>query len=69
MNADGSDQRPITDDMIFEGGAVWSSGGTHVAYVSNIEGSWQVYVMQADGSNLRRVTDGEANYLLPAWRP
>lgn len=69
MNPDGSDQRPLPDDMVFEGGAVWSPGGTHIAYLSNIEGSWQIYVMQTDGSNLRRVTDGEANYLLPAWRP
>ena len=69
MNPDGSDQRPLRVDDLFEGGAVTSQGGMHVAYLSNRDGSWQVYVMNADGSNLRRVTDGTANYLLPVWRP
>lgn len=69
MNVDGTEQRALSNDILFEGGAVWTPNASHMAYNSNREGSWQIYVQQADGTNLRRVTDGAANYLLPAWRP
>lgn len=66
---DGGEPQPFADDAIFEGDALWSPDGAHQVYMSNAEGSWQLYVMDADGGNLRRITDGEANYLFPVWRP
>jgi len=69
MNADGSDQQPLADEVVFEGDALWSPDGNSMVYMSNIEGSWQLYVQDVDGNNLRRVTDDEANYLFPVWRP
>lgn len=61
--------RPLTVTDVFRGGEVWASGGDRVAYVSNETGSFQVYVMNADGGGLRQVTDGEGDYLFPTWRP
>ncbi len=47
----------------------WSPDGARIAYVSEREGYSDLYVMDADGGNLRRVTDGDAYYQFPAWRP
>lgn len=69
MNADGTEQQPLADSTVFEGDALWSPDGEHVVYMSNAEGSWQLYVRDAGDGSLRRVTDGEANYVFPVWRP
>ncbi len=61
--------KPAPFDGTFAGAAVWSPDGQHVAYVSNAEGNWHVYVMNADGSNVRRVTDGNSDHLFPVWMP
>ena len=43
--------------------------GTKVAFMSNREGNWDVFVVNDDGSGLVRLTQGEANEGLPAWAP
>lgn len=67
MNPDGSDMRPL--EGIVRADPVWSPGASYVAYMSNEEGNWHVYVSRADGTNVRRVTEGTANYMFPVWRP
>ncbi len=57
---------------VFEGGAVWSPDGAQMAYISNIEGQWAVYVRDAsdtDGTTARRITGLDAASMFPAWRP
>ena len=44
------------------------SGGGVIAFVSNRDGSWAVYVMNADGSDQRRLTT-DADAWSPAWSP
>ncbi len=68
MNPDGSEKRAVAD-TVFNGGAVWSPDGTQIAYISNEMGNWQVYVMDADGTNKRRITEGDSDALYPVWRP
>jgi Tol biopolymer transport system component len=43
--------------------------GDQVAFMSNREGNWDIYVVGSDGSGLRRVTRDPANQGLPAWSP
>jgi TolB protein len=69
VNPDGSEMRPFTEDDTFAGGLRYSPEGGQVAYMSNEEGSWHIYVMDADGANVRQVTDGNSNNLYPIWRP
>jgi TolB protein len=69
MNADGSDLHPLGDDEVFTGDLTYSPYGGQVAYVSNESGYWHIYVMDADGSNVKQLTDGASNNLYPAWRP
>ncbi|MEL6406816.1 MAG: hypothetical protein AAFR81_20765 [Chloroflexota bacterium] len=61
----------VPSDAQFTADPVWSPAGTHVAYMSNEgeNGNWGVYVSQADGNNLRRVTPDNANYMFAVWVP
>lgn len=67
MNPDGTDLQPL--EGIVRADPVWSPGASHIAYMSNEEGNWHIYVSRADGTNVRRVTDGTANYMFPVWQP
>jgi Tol biopolymer transport system component len=37
--------------------------------MSNRDGNWQVYLVNTDGSGLRRLTHNASNEGLPAWSP
>ena len=37
--------------------------------MSNREGNWEIYVVNVDGSGLRRLTNNAANDGLPTWAP
>jgi len=69
MSPDGGDQRPFGEGDVFTGDPVYAANGEQIAYMSNEEGFWNIYIMDADGENARRVTPNDANYLFPAWRP
>jgi TolB protein len=50
INADGSNQRQLTNDPAIEGLAAWSPDGQWVAYLSNAGGNWGIWLIRADGS-------------------
>jgi len=43
--------------------------GDRVVFMSNREGNWEIYVVNTDGSGLRRLTNNAANDGLPTWAP
>jgi TolB protein len=43
--------------------------GNRIAFMSTRDGNWEVYIMNEDGSGLKRLTDNAANDGLPAWSP
>lgn len=45
----------------------WSPDGRQIAFLGVVEGRIDLYVMQADGSALRRLTDDGAPKAAPAW--
>ncbi len=47
----------------------WSPDGSRVAFKSNRGGSYNLYVMDADGSNVVRLTNHDANDHDPTWLP
>lgn len=53
----------------FAGGPVWTPDASQVAYMSNESGKWQIYVMDTDGTNVRRITPDDGDYVYPVWRP
>jgi Tol biopolymer transport system component len=50
-----------------EWGPVWSPDGRRIAYSSDESGVPQIYVMDADGSDARLLSDGWGEY--PSWSP
>jgi Tol biopolymer transport system component len=47
----------------------WSPDGRRISFVSSRSGSFDLYVMNADGTNVTRVTDHQANDYDPIWAP
>jgi len=47
----------------------WSSDGTQIAFTSNRDGNPEIYVMDADGTNLVKLTNNAAIDQGPDWSP
>jgi len=46
-----------------------SPDGRQVAFMSRRDGNWEIYLINSDGSNMRRLTDNPAEDGLPVWSP
>jgi uncharacterized repeat protein (TIGR01451 family) len=70
MNADGTNQAPITPTSANAAGADWSPDGTRLVFSTSRDGVNQIYVMSADGSGATRLTNNTTrNDTYPAWQP
>ncbi len=73
MNPDGSEQVNLTQHRASDYGAVWSPNGKQILFVSDRQGTRvrDLYLMDADGSNVRRVFKRKiaAQRRSPAWSP
>lgn len=78
MNADGSDQGRLTDErgdtstvegVQFQTDPAWSPDVASIAFASAREGSFDIYVMNADGTGTKRLTSSQANDQGPTWSP
>ena len=57
MNADGSDNKQITKTGFAENEVVWIKGGTKIAFLCNESGSSQLWEMNPDGTDRKRLSD------------
>jgi TolB protein len=48
---------------------VFSPDGTRIAFMSTRDGQAEIYVMNVDGSNLRRITNHPEDDVTPTWSP
>ncbi|MDQ4097699.1 MAG: LpqB family beta-propeller domain-containing protein [Actinomycetota bacterium] len=70
MASDGTAKRVLTNrPLAFDGNPAWSPDGSRIAFESLIEGRRSIWVIQANGEGLRRLTDGEGTDSAPAWSP
>jgi TolB protein len=70
MDRDGSHATRLTDSRPWgAGNAAWSPDGSHIAFVSDRGGDADLYVMRADGSDVRLVAGSNANEGDPEWSP
>ena len=70
LPADGGEGRPVhADRPLLPDRAGWSPDGTKIAFVSGREGSGHVYVMNADGTGTRRLTNSTMDDSHPTWSP
>jgi TolB protein len=49
--------------------SAWSPDGTRLAFMSNRDGNMEIYVVNRDGTNLRRVTNNPGADATPTWSP
>jgi len=69
MNANGSDQRLLTNNDDTDAYPAWSPDGQYIAFSSNPSGNLDVYVMRADGSKVTQLTDHPTDEYPPKWAP
>ena len=58
MDNDGRNPVNLTDHEGVDGWPVWSPDGKFIAFASEQEGNTKIFVMDSDGKNKRKVTDG-----------
>jgi Tol biopolymer transport system component len=74
MNGDGSDQHPFAPAASTGNAAspIWSPDGKRVVFQTDADGpvaNTELYVVNSDGTGLRRLTTYPAGDRLPAWSP
>jgi Tol biopolymer transport system component/imidazolonepropionase-like amidohydrolase len=70
VSIDGGQARALTSDLAWNFQPRFSPDGSKIAFVSDRDGAENIWIMDADGSNLTQVSD-ESEHLLhnPAWSP
>ena len=78
MDADGSGEGRVTDErgdtstgagVQFQTDPAWSPDATRIAFASAREGTFDIYLMNADGTGTTRLTSTNANDRGPSWSP
>jgi Tol biopolymer transport system component len=76
MAADGGGQRRLTEaegsdddasEIFFQIEPTWSPDGTKIAFSSRRSGSFDIYVMNGDGTGTLQLTSSEENDSHPTW--
>ena len=68
----GGDLRNLTDSPTRDADPAWSPDGSRIAFVSNRDGNYDIfnlYIMNADGSNQHRIYFSNAVSHHPSWSP
>jgi TolB protein len=68
-DADGSNQRNLTNHPAFDGWPAWSPDGKRIAFASNRNANYQIFVMSADGTDVQLVANTEGRATAPKWSP
>lgn len=68
MDSDGTNVVQLTNDASTHRSPAFSPDGSQIAFWSNRDGFQNIYVMDADGSNLRQLTHEGSNFD-PSWSP
>jgi Tol biopolymer transport system component len=79
VNPDGSSPTRLTDDQghthnpdgpTYDFDQAWSPDGSKLAFASNRDGdSFEIFTMNAEGSNVQRLTNNTIDEGQPAWSP
>jgi hypothetical protein len=72
MDANGSNQRRLTQDDSDDWGASWSPSGKQIAFNAALTGEMQIYVLGVDGNGPAipiALTSDPGSHITPSWSP
>jgi TolB protein len=70
IDADGSNAANLTNHPSFDADASWSPDGKRILFTSNRNGAFRLFVMDADGANVRQISEVDlAGWVYPSWSP
>ena len=69
MDADGGNQRNLTNHRNDDWWPSWSPDGKRIVFVSERDGNREIYVMDADGGNPQNLTNDPNEDWYPSWSP
>ena len=70
IEPDGTDPVNVTNHDAFDFQGRYSPDGSKIAFASDRDGDWDIYVMNADGTGeVEQLTDDPAHDQWPAWSP
>lgn len=67
MNADGTEQKRLTDSSGTDCSPAWSFDGERIVFASNRGDDYEIYIMDADGGNVVRITEDSSQDDSPDW--
>ena len=65
----GFQELQLTDDAFINRYASYNKDGTKILFESNRDSLWQIYTMNADGSNQKQLIKSRHNDRRPTWHP
>jgi TolB protein len=66
-DSSGGQQRNLTRNPAFDGWPAWAPDGRRLAFASNREGDYQIYVMRVDGTQVQRIAVTTGRGTAPKW--
>jgi TolB protein len=74
MDADGTNCKPLTDNLSSQRQVIakypdWSHDGRSIVFVSNRDGNFELYRMDSNGNNQRKIPNSPIHANHPAWSP
>ena len=66
MDADGGNPKRLTEHALSPS---WSPDDRQITFASDRAGKFQIFAMNSDGSNVRRLTSDKGEDSAPAWAP
>jgi Tol biopolymer transport system component len=69
FNADGSGRLTLNSNKALDGQPDWSPDGKKIAVASNRDGDYDIYTMDADGSDVAQVTNLPGDERFHDWQP
>ncbi|GAF79788.1 unnamed protein product [marine sediment metagenome] len=69
MDTAGKNLSRLTNNNNYDGLPCWSPDGKKIAFASDRDGNFEIYIMDADGKNQTRLTNNNVLDNFPSWSP